>query len=107
MIRGEFRVDGPVLGMSVYIGVKRGAAVRKGVGQFTCKMFVRISDSISTVEGAVERPIQSCGGTVSEATAVTGLVVVEALRMSNSLCESFAEPPYMAGLRNKKKKGMP
>ena len=107
MIRGEFRVDGPVLGMSVYIGVKRGAAVRKGVGRFTCKMFVRISDSIPTVEGAVERPIQSCGGTVSEATAVTGLVVVEALRMSNSLCESFEEPPYMAGLRKKKKKGMP
>ena len=78
--------------MSVQIGVKRGAAVRKSVGLFTCKMFVRISDSIPTVEGAIERPIQSRGDTISEATAVTELVVVEALRRSNSLCEAFEEP---------------
>ena len=102
LIRGEVRVDGPVLGMSVQIGVKRGAAIREGVGRFTCKIFVRISDSIPTVEGAVERPTQSRGDTVSEAAAVTELVVVEALRMSNSLCEAFEEPPYMAGVRKKK-----
>ena len=90
--------------MSVQIGVNRGAAVRKGVGRFTCKMFVRISDSVIIVEGAKDRPIQSGGDTVSEATAVTELVVVEALRMSNSLCEAFEEPPYMAGVREKKKK---
>ena len=46
LIKGGVRVDGPVLGMSVQIGVKRRAAARKGVGRFTCKMFVRISDSI-------------------------------------------------------------
>ena len=86
--------------MSVQSGVKHGAAVRKG--RFICKMFVRFSDSISAVEeGAIERPIQSCGGTISEATAVTELVVVEALRMSNSLCEAFEEPPYMVGEREK------
>ena len=67
------------------IGVKRGAAARKGVGRFTCEMFVRISDLVPTVEGAIERPIQSCGDTPNEATAVTELVIVEALRMSNSL----------------------
>ena len=68
-------------------------------------MFVRISDSIIIVEGAIERPMQSRGDTVSEATAVTELVVVEALRMSNSLCEAFEEPPYMAGVREKNNKG--
>ena len=73
--RCEVPVDSPVLGMSVQIGVKSGAAIRKGV-RFTCKMFVRISDSIPTVEGAIEGPIQSCGDTVSKATAVTELVVV-------------------------------
>ena len=103
LIRREVRVDSPVLGMSVRSGVKHGAAVRKD--RFTCKMFVRISDSIPTVEeGAIERPIQSCGGTVSEATTVTELVAVEALRMSNSLCEAFEEPPYMAGVRRKENK---
>ena len=108
LIRSEVRVDGPVLGMSVQIGVNRGAAVRKGVGRFTSKMFVRISDSVIIVEGAIERPMQSRGDTVSEATAVTELVVVEALRMSNSLCEAFKEPPYMAKVRErKKKKGCP
>ena len=65
-------------------------------------MFVRILDSILTVEeGAIEGPIESCGGMVSEVTAVTGLVVVEALTMSNSLCETFEEPRYM-GVRGKK-----
>ena len=86
--------------MSVQSRVKYGSAVRKG--RFICKMFVRFSDSIPTVEeGAIERPIQSCGGTISEATAVTELVVVEVLRMSNSLCEAFEEPPYMVGVRGK------
>ena len=100
LFRREVRVDGPVLGMSVRSGVKHGTAVRKG--WFTCKMFVRFSVSIPTVvEGAIERPTQSCGGPVSEATAVTGLVVVEALRMSNSLCEAFEESPYMMGVRGK------
>ena len=33
-------------------------------------MFVRFSDSVPTVaEGAIETPIQSCGGTVGGATA--------------------------------------
>ena len=104
--RDDVRVDSPVLGMSVQIGVRRGAAVRKGV-RFTCKMFVRISDSIPTVEGAIEGPIQSCGDTASEATAVTELVVVEALRMFNSLCEAFEEPPYMARVREKNEKECP
>ena len=50
------------------------------------KKFVRFSGSIPTVaEGAIETPIQSCGDTVSGATAVTELVVVEALRMFNPL----------------------
>ena len=61
LIRCEVRVDGPVLGMSVLSGVKRRAAVRKGVGRFTNKMFVRISGSIPTVVGAEESPIQSRG----------------------------------------------
>ena len=51
----------------------------------------------------MERSIQSCGGTLSEATAVTELVVVEALRMSNSSCEAFEEPPYISGVRKKEK----
>ena len=86
--------------MSVQSGVKHGSAVRKG--RFICKMFARFSDSIPTVEeGAIERPIQSCGCTISEATAVTELVVVEVLRMSNSLCEASEEPPYMVGVRGK------
>ena len=100
LIRSGVRVDGPVLGMSVRSGVKHGTAIRKG--RFTCKMFVRFSVSIPTVvEGAIESPIQSCGGTVSEATAVTGLVVVEALRMSNLLCEAIEKSPYMMGVRGK------
>ena len=50
------------------------------------KMFVRLSDSVPTAaEGAIEAPIQSCGGTVSGATAVTELVVVEVLRKFNPL----------------------
>ena len=102
LIRGEVRVDGPVLGMSVLSGVKRRATVRKSVGQFTDKMFVNISGLIPTVKRAKERPIQSRGDTVSEATAVTELVVVEALRMSNSLCKASEEPPYMARVRRKK-----
>ena len=94
LLRGEVRVDSPVLGMSVQGGVKHGAAVRKG--RFSCKMFVRFSGSIPTVEeGAIEMPIQSCGDTVSEATAVTELVVVEALITFNSLCEAFEKPPYI------------
>ena len=76
---------------------------RKGVGRFTDRMFVRISGLIPTVGGAKEREIKIFrGDTVSEATAVTDLVVVEALRMSNSLCEAFEEPPYMARVRKKK-----
>ena len=55
-------------------------------GRFFKKKFVRFSGSIPTdAEGAIETPIQSCGDTVSGATAVTGLVVVEALRMFNPL----------------------
>ena len=97
LIKGEVSVDGPVLGMSVLSGVNSRAAVRKGAaGRFTDKTFARISGLIPTVEGAEERPIQSRGGTVSEATAVTELVVVEALRMSNLLCEAIGEPLYMA-----------
>ena len=66
-------------------------------------MFVRFSGSIPTVEErAIEMPIQSCSVTVSEATAVTELVVVKALRMFNSLFEAFEEPPYISGVRNKK-----
>ena len=102
LIRGDVRVDGPVLGISVLSGVKRIAAVRKGVERSTDKMFVRISGSIPTVEEVEERPIQSRGSTISEATAVTELVVVKALRMSNSLCETIEEPPCMAGVRKKK-----
>ena len=75
LIRGDVRVDGPVLGMSVLSGVKRIAAVRKGVERSTDKMFVRISCSIPTVGEVEERPIQSRGSTISEATAVTELVV--------------------------------
>ena len=98
--RSEVRVDSSVLGMSMRSGVKHEAAVRKG--RFTFEMFVRFLGSIPTVVGgATERPIQSCGGTVSEATAVTELVVVEALRMSNSLCEAFEEPPYISVVRKK------
>ena len=98
--RSEVRADSPVLGMSMRSGVRHGAAVRKG--RFTCKMFVRISDSIPTVRaGAIEGPIQSCGGIVSEAAAVTGLVVFKALRMSSSLCEAFEEPRYIGVKRNK------
>ena len=100
--RGGVRVDSLVLGMSMRSGVKHGAAVRKG--RFTFKMFVRFSDSIPTVVGgAIERPIQSCGGTVSEATAVTELVVVETLRMSDLLYEAFEKPPYISGVRKKKR----
>ena len=101
LLKGEVRVDSPVLGMSVQGGVKHGVAVRKG--RFSCKMFVRFSGSVPTVEeGAIEMPIQSCGDTRSEATAVTELVVVEALRMFNLLCEAFGEPPYISGVRKKK-----
>ena len=103
LIRSEFRVDGSVLGMSVLSGVKSRATVCKGaVRRFTGKTFVRIFGLIPTVEGAEERPVQSRGGTVSEATAVMELVVVEALRMSNSLCEAIGEPPYMAGARKRR-----
>ena len=89
--------------MCVLSGVKSRATVCKGaVRRFTSKTFVRISGLIPTVEGAEERPVQSRWGTVSEATAVTELVVVEALRMSNSLCETIGEPPYMAGARKRR-----
>ena len=70
--------------MSVQAGVKHATVARKG--RFSLKMFVRFSGSVLTVaEGAIETPIQSCGDTVSGATAVTELVVVEALRMLNPL----------------------
>ena len=74
--------------MSVQGGVKHAAAVAGSIFQKKKekKKFVRFSGSIPTVaEGAIETPIQSCGDTVSGATAVTGLVVVEALRMFNPL----------------------
>ena len=76
LLRGGVRLDRPVLGMSVQGGVKHAAGARKG----------RFSGSIPTVaEGAIKAPIQSCGDTVSGATGVTELVVVEALRMFNPL----------------------
>ena len=90
--------------MSVLSGVKRTTVVCKGVERFIDKMLVRISGSIPTMGEAEERPIQSRGGIVSEATAITELVVVEALRMSNSLCKAIEEPPYMAGVRNKRRR---
>ena len=84
-------------------GVKSRAAVCKSaIGRFIGKTFVRISGLIPTVAGAGERPAQFRGCTVSEATAITELVVVEALRMSNSLCEAIGDPPLdMAGVRKR------
>ena len=87
LIRGEVRVDGPALGMSMLNGVKSRAAVCKGaVERSAGKTFVRISGFISTVGGAGDRSVQARGGTVNEATAITELVVVEELRMFYSCC---------------------
>ena len=86
LLRGGVRLDRPVLGMSVQGEVKHAAVVARVSLKKTKKTFVRFSGSIPTVtEGAIETPIQSCGDIVSGATAVTGLVVVEALRMFNPL----------------------
>ena len=105
LIRGEVCVDGLVLGMSMLNGVKSRAAVCKSaVERSAGEMFVRISDCIPTVGEAGVRPVQARGGAVSEATAITELVVVEALRMPNSLCEEMGEPPSdMPGVKNRKK----
>ena len=57
------------------------------------------------MRGPGDRPVQTRGNTVSEATATTEPVVVEAMRMSNSLCEAMGEPPLdMPGIRIRKKK---
>ena len=56
------------------------------------------------MRGPGDRPVQTRGNTVSEATATTEPVVVEAMRMSNSLCEAMGEPPLdMPGIRIRKK----
>ena len=91
--------------MSVLSGVKSRAVVCKSaIGRFTGKTFVRISGLIPTVARSGEKPVQFRGGTVSEATAITELVVVEALRMFNSLCEAIGEPPLdMVGVRKRER----
>ena len=43
------------------------------------------------------RLVQARGGAVSEVTATTELVVVEALRMSNSLWEAMRKPKKYKG----------
>ena len=79
--------------MSVLSGVKSRAAVcESAVERATGKTFVRISGFIPIVRGPGDRPVQIRGETVSEATAITELVVVEAPRMPNSLCEAMGEP---------------
>ena len=85
-IKGEVRVDGPVLGMS------SGCAVERAAG----KAFVRIY-------GCSTQICRSPRGAVSEATATAESVVVEALRMSNSLCEAMGEPSRRAGSKKKGK----
>ena len=89
--------------MSVLSGVKSRAAVCKtSIERFIGKTFVRIFGLVPTVAGAGEKPVQFRGGTVGEATAITELVVVEALRKSNSLCEAIGQPPLdMAGVRKR------
>ena len=86
-------------------GVKSRAVVCKSaIARFTGKTFVRISGLIPTVARSGEKPVQFRGGTVSEATAITELVVVEALRMFNSLCEAIGEPPLdMVGVRKRER----
>ena len=103
LARGEVRVDGPVSGMCRLNGVKGRAAVCKSaVERSAGETFVRIFGCIPTVGGARGRPVQTRGGAVSEATAITELVVVEALRMFNSLCEAMGEPPSdMPGVKNR------
>ena len=83
--RVEVRVDGPVLGMP------SGCAVERATG----KALVRISGCIQ------HKSVQAYGGAVSEATATAKSVVVEALRMSNSLCEAMWEPSRRAGSAKK------
>ena len=59
-----------------------GCAVERATGRAS----VRISGCIQ------HKPVRARGGAVSEATAVTESVVVEVLRMFNSLCETMGEP---------------
>ena len=80
-IKGEIRVEDSVSEMSELSGVKSRASVCGRVvenDRATGKTFVRISDCIAAVRGLGVRLVQTCGGTVSEATAITELVVVEA-----------------------------
>ena len=61
----------------------------------TGKAFVRISGCIQ------HKPVQARGGAVSEATATTESVVVEALRMSNLLCDAMGGASGRAGSKKK------
>ena len=64
-----------------------GCAVERATG----KASVRISGCIQ------HKSVQARGGAVSEATAMTESVVVEALRMSNALCEAMEESSRRTG----------
>ena len=92
---GEVRVDGPVLGMSMLGGAKSSAVCGCAVERATGTTSVRIFGCIQ------HKSVQARGGAVSEATATTESVVVEALRMSNSLCEAMGEPSRRTGSKEK------
>ena len=94
-IKGELRVEGSVSEMSILSGVKSSASVCGrvvAIERATGKTSVRISECIAAVRRLGGRLVQTREGTVSEATAITELVVVEALRISNSLCKAMGEP---------------
>ena len=75
--------------------LSRSAVCGCDVERATGKASVRYSGCIQ------HKSVQARGGAVSEATAMTESVVVEALRMSNSLCEAMGEPPRRTGSKTK------
>ena len=92
--------------MSVLSEVSSRAAVVCGrtVERATGTTLVRISGFILIVRELGDRPVRTRGDTVSETTAITELVVVEALKMSNSVCKAIGEPPLdMPGKEGKQK----
>ena len=99
-IKGELRVEGSVSEISVLSGAVCGRVIE--YERATSKTFVRISGFIAAVRRLGGRSVQTRGDTVSEATAIMELVVVEALRISNSLREATRKPPL--GMSGKKKK---
>ena len=93
--KGEFCVEGSVSEVSVLSRVKNSASVCERVVEnerATGKTFVRLSDCKAAMGGLEGRSVQTRRDTVSKATAITELVVVEALRISNSMCEAMGEP---------------